>query len=135
TADHLCLYTFCYLITPRQTRSTLFPYTTLFRSLVCEDRQFVASNQAGIEISAMKLDKGDLLLRLFNAEGVSGVQHIMLDFPVEGIEEVLLNGEKVSALKVADHMSKPTFSMDIHRFGIKTVRRMKKSISLIMHRC
>lgn len=93
---------------------------------VGEDRQFVAAGQAGIEVSAMKLDQEDLLLRLFNAEGVSGVHQIRLDFPVEGIEEVLLDGEKVGALQVADHMGKPTFSMDIPRFGIKTVRIKKK---------
>src|SRR5690606_26250077 len=93
---------------------------------VGEDRQFVAAGRAGIEVSGKRPEQGDPPPRLFNAEGVSGVHQIRLDFPVEGIEEVLLDGEKVGALQVADHMGKPTFSMDIPRFGIKTVRIKKK---------
>src|SRR5690606_40365060 len=42
---------------------------------VGEDRQFVAAGQAGREGAVRRLEQEDLLLRLFNAESVSGGHH------------------------------------------------------------
>ncbi|NQD71993.1 alpha-mannosidase [Sphingobacterium shayense] len=93
-----------------------------------EARSFVSSLEDGLEVSAMKIDNQELLLRIFNAEGPSGLQQIALGFPAGEIQEVLLNGEKVSTIELTNSTGKSIFSTNIPRFGIKTFRIKKKDI-------
>lgn len=96
--------------------------------LAYEDRSFVSTLEDGLEVSAMKIDNQELLLRIFNAEGASGLQQIALGFPAGEIQEVLLNGEKVSTIELTNSTGKSIFSTNIPRFGIKTFRIKKKDI-------
>lgn len=93
-----------------------------------KDRSFVSGDQSGLEITASKVDHDAVLLRLFNAEGTSGSQQLILDFPVEGVEEVLLNGEKVGTIDAVRQADKWMFSVNMPRFGIKTLQIKKKHI-------
>ncbi len=93
------------------------------------DRTFVRAKQEGVEVSALKIEGNELLLRLFNAAGEIGSQQIELGFPVEEIQEVLLNGEKVGNIAVASHTGKSTFNVAMPRFGIKTFLIKKKNIA------
>lgn len=95
------------------------------RNGTLEDRSFVSSNMFGLEITTMKVDGDDILLRLFNAEGSDSPQEITLNFPVESVEEVLLNGEKVKYLTAVQNGS--TFPIELPRFGITTIKVKKKS--------
>lgn len=87
-----------------------------------EDRQFVAFHDEGFEISGMEFGPEEIYLRVFNAAGAATPQQITLDFPVKSITEVLLNRETIHAIPFELDGQGSTFSMEMPRFGIKTLR-------------
>ena len=95
----------------------------------------------GYQLSAMLVDEnGDLLMRLFNADGDNTPHNIKLGFPVSSIEEIDLRGERIvldapanlSSLILhpssenAPLTSNQLLQVQMPRFGIRTYRIKKK---------
>ncbi|MBQ8046527.1 MAG: alpha-mannosidase [Prevotella sp.] len=73
----------------------------------------------GLQISSLTIDdQGDLLLRLFNADGDEQPQNITLNFPVQSVEEVDLRGNTQQKLT----MDGPLLTVQMPRFGLRTYR-------------
>ncbi|HIZ00891.1 MAG TPA: alpha-mannosidase [Candidatus Bacteroides merdipullorum] len=84
-------------------------------------RSLVDLRDSGYQLSAAYLQGGDVVMRLFNAEGDSKPCTIQLALPLAGVEEVDLKGDCVARPQWksgADNVSRLKVSMP--RFGLKT---------------
>lgn len=91
-------------------------------------RSFLDLTGSGYQLSAAYLQEGDIVMRLFNAEGDDQPRAIRVSMPIQSIEEVDLNGHCVARptlTPVAGHTWQLQLSMP--RFGLKTfVLKLKK---------
>ncbi|MBE8722744.1 glycoside hydrolase family 38 N-terminal domain-containing protein [Sphingobacterium pedocola] len=94
-------------------------------NVAMKDRTFVDTHESGFEISTMKVEKDNILLRLFNSTGNHKPQRITLHFPVSRIQEVLLNEQIVQQVPFEQHGDRSTVSISMPRFGIKTLSIQK----------
>lgn len=69
--------------------------------------------------AAIAQPDGTLLLRLFNAEGKSGVEKLKLNFPVADVVEVDLNGNTIAHHKTN---AQGSIKLKMPRFTIKTLK-------------
>lgn len=78
----------------------------------------------GYQLSSLTVDdEGDLLLRLFNADGDSRQQQVAVGFPVASVTEVDLQG-RTTRQPVFDHQ---LLTVEMPRFGVRTYKfRLKK---------
>jgi alpha-mannosidase len=77
----------------------------------------------GLEISSVTYEGGDLLVRLFNAEGDNGLKKLSFDGKADKAEMVELNGHKVEDVKMnIGNDSRTTIKISIPKFGIRTLK-------------
>lgn len=87
------------------------------------DRSLITFDQKGYELStAVAEANGDLTLRLFNASGDDDPQTVRLGFLVSALTEVQLSGREIGAVSCRSTASGTTFTVQMPRFGIKTIR-------------
>ncbi|SJN47071.1 glycoside hydrolase family 38 C-terminal domain-containing protein [Sphingobacterium sp. JB170] len=91
-----------------------------------QNKNFVRLGDSGLEVSAMKEQGDELLLRLYNAAGEDKPQQVDLGFTVSQIHQVLLNGKLVAPMAFQSSGGKTTFNVEIPQFGIQTYRIKKK---------
>lgn len=82
-----------------------------------EDKSFVSFDKSGYEITTVKKEGNDILIRIFNGEGNEHTYNMFLDFIARSAEEINLKGETISREKISE---KNSIAMNIPRFGIKT---------------
>ncbi|MDR0824045.1 MAG: glycosyl hydrolase-related protein [Prevotella sp.] len=91
--------------------------TSFHKKTASVDKSYFDTGNSGYEVSAFKVDKDGLIIRLYNTEGNSSVQKLTFGFPVSEVEEVDLRGNTI-AKKTID---KNSISLSIPHFGIKTL--------------
>lgn len=89
------------------------------------DHSFVKTEGSGYEVTTMKVVDGGILLRLFNAEGNASPQQIALGFQVSKVSEILLNGDEIQELPLIKNGLMQSFTVQLPRYGIKTLRITK----------
>lgn len=60
-----------------------------------ESKSFISLQNTGYQVSAVYLENGKIVLRLFNSEGNGKLQKVTFDMPLSSVEEVDLNGKCV----------------------------------------
>lgn len=96
--------------------SATFPKDNLSKSLMQIDNPH-------IEISSVRVDGKDVLIRLFNASLSPGIPKISFGFKVDKAEIVELNGMIARKLNIEkDPGRQPYINVDIPGFGIRTIR-------------
>ena len=96
--------------------------------LVCSYHPFVEMGSkslinienTGYEISAAKILKDGILVRLFNAQGNNDIQRVEFGFPVSYLEEIDLNGTSIKKHAVKHVAGKSETEVSLPRFGLKT---------------
>jgi alpha-mannosidase len=77
----------------------------------------------GLEISSLTYEGGDLLVRLFNAEGDNGTKILSIDGKAVNVELVELSGLKVEDIKMSiSKDARTTIKISVPRFGIRTIK-------------
>lgn len=86
-------------------------------------RSLLQPEQVGLEISSVRMEGNDLLVRLFNAEAPGSWQKLYLGFAAERAEEVGLDGRVIREVPIRKEKSgQPFVELSIPRFGIRTLR-------------
>jgi alpha-mannosidase len=86
-------------------------------------RSLLQPVRQGMEISSVRMEGNDLLVRLFNAEAPGSWQKIYLGFAAERAEEVGLDGRLIRAVPIRKEKSGRRYvELSIPRFGIRTLR-------------
>lgn len=85
-----------------------------------ESKSFIDLQNTGYQISAVRLEKGKIVLRLFNSEGDDRLRKVFFDLPLAGVEEVDLNGKCMERKKIKTRAGKSEMRVSMPRFGIKT---------------
>jgi len=80
-------------------------------------KPMIAAVSDGLVLSSAKTDGGNFTMRVFNAEGVSGLKSIKPNFKYDKAILRSLDGVQIEELKSASN----GISLDIPRFGIRTV--------------
>jgi len=87
------------------------------------NRSMVTVQGTGLEITALKFDGNDLLIRLFNAESDNAERKIAFNGKTDRAELVELNGQKRQDLKLTkDGIDKTVVTVTVPRFGIRTIK-------------
>src|SRR3712207_1056934 len=99
-------YSFFFLMIRRPPRSTLFPYTTLFRSLLGTSAWYAPGAAAAQMVDAIMLDEKRILPCTALLEGEYGIDGLYMGVPVKlgtgGIEQIVeldLSDEERAALE------------------------------------
>lgn len=87
-----------------------------------ESRSYMQVGDSGYEISAVKTEGNNIIVRLFNAEGNDRPQDVTFNFPVKDVEEVDLKGNTLELKKIKTLSGKNIMDVSIPRFGLKTFR-------------
>ncbi|TWR24810.1 glycosyl hydrolase [Mucilaginibacter pallidiroseus] len=83
---------------------------------------WLVAPQTGLTISAAQIKDGKILLRFFNAEGISGRKKIKLNFKYNKATLVSLNGRSIGNLLSTKHNDNTSeIDLTIPKFGFKTV--------------
>jgi alpha-mannosidase len=86
-------------------------------------RSLIDVSGTGLEISSVTYEGGDLLVRIFNAEGDNGTKILSFDGKAVNVELVELNGQKVEDVKMNLGIdSRTTIQISFPRFGIRTLK-------------
>ena len=86
-------------------------------------RSLISTPDSGLQLSAMQVDSGSLLVRLFNAESDGEDHQIRLGFRPKKVDIVDLNGRPVESLRPhAGEGESCTVSVKVPRFGLCTLR-------------
>jgi len=93
---------------------------TFSKNTELKDMAYIETGKSGYEISAVKKEGDNILVRLFNAEGNASSNKIAFGFPVSGVDEVDLNGNVISTQIVEKDSGKSHIFVSMPRFGIKT---------------
>jgi alpha-mannosidase len=108
------------------TASTVWnePLITVFHeSTDMLEKSFIRFDKKGYELSAVMIDENDdLIVRMFNAEGNDNQTSMMLDFPIESISEIELNGKESRKIDFSRKGSSTVVQTQLSRLGIKTFR-------------
>lgn len=85
------------------------------------NKSLVDFSNAGYQISAAKvMEDGQILVRLFNAEGDGTSRKVIFDLPLSGVEEVDLNGALLERKEIKSRSGKTEITVSMPRFGIRT---------------
>lgn len=77
----------------------------------------------GVEVSSLTMSGGTLQVRLFNAEGASGVKRLDMGFNARAVKIVELDGREVKELPVhRDKGGRCWVELSIPRYGIRTLK-------------
>lgn len=78
---------------------------------------------SGIDVTTLLLERDNLVVRLFNAEGSKTEHKILFDVPVDKIETMQLNGEVLQSLNISREPSGKSFAnITIPHFGVRTLK-------------
>ena len=84
---------------------------------------FLSLDGTGYQLSAMQVEEnGDLLMRLFNADGDGSPHDVKLGFSVSSVEEVDLQGNVIRQLPLNNQL----LQVQMPRFGIRTYKIKKQ---------
>ena len=87
------------------------------------ERSLLQLERAGMEISSVRMEGNDLLVRLFNAEAAGEEQKLYFGFAVKSAEEVGLDGRLIKGVAIRkDRSGRRYVQLSIPRFGIRTLR-------------
>lgn len=85
------------------------------------NKSLVDFSNAGYQISAARMtDDGQILMRLFNAEGDGASRKVTFAMPLSGVEEVDLNGKLIQRKEIKRRSDKTEITISMPRFGIRT---------------
>jgi alpha-mannosidase len=90
-------------------------------------KSLIDMKNSGYEISAVKMDGNDVIVRLFNAEGDKTPQKITFNFQLSSIDEIDLNGGIIEK-NVNRISANNNISISMPRFGIKTFKINRSKI-------
>lgn len=89
-----------------------------------EQCSLLSLDGTGYQLSSLTVaDDGDVLLRLFNADGDARPHEVALGFPVASVVEVDLQGHETGRPKLADGR----LTVQMPRFGVRTYKIKMKS--------
>lgn len=80
---------------------------------------------SGYELSAVCMEGGDILLRLYNASGSERPCRLRFGVPLARIEEVSLDGQPLAPVPCRVRGGQTQFEVAMPRFGIRTFRLTK----------
>ena len=80
---------------------------------------------SGYELSAVCMEGGDILLRLYNASGSERPCRLRFGVPLARIEEVSLDGQTLAPVPCRVRGGQTQFEVAMPRFGIRTFRLTK----------
>jgi alpha-mannosidase len=86
------------------------------------EHSFLQFSRKGYELTAVKTEGGNLILRIFNHENDGQPLSVRFGFPVSKCEEITLNGERLTGISLQNDNS---IAVAIPRFGIKTIRLLR----------
>jgi alpha-mannosidase len=87
------------------------------------ERSLLQLERAGMEISSVRMEGNDLLVRLFNAEAAGEEQKLYFGFAAKRAEEVGLDGRLIKGVPIRkDRSGRRYVELSIPRFGIRTLR-------------
>lgn len=81
--------------------------------------------ESGYELSAVYMDRGQILLRLFNAAGTDRSCRLRFALPLSQIEEVSLDGDLLASVPSLVKNGQTDFEVAMPRFGLRTFRLTK----------
>ena len=97
------------------------PLLSSFHSSVdLESKSFIDLQNTGYQLSAVNLQDGKVMVRLFNAEGDNTPQKVTFTMPLSDVEEVDLNGKCIEKKKISTRNGKSGINVSMPRFGVKT---------------
>ena len=85
-----------------------------------ESKSFINLQNTGYQVSAVYLENGKIVLRLFNSEGNGKLQKVTFDMPLSSVEEVDLNGKCVEKKNIKTRAGKSDMMISMPRFGVRT---------------
>lgn len=85
-----------------------------------ESKSFISLQNTGYQVSAVYLENGKIVLRLFNSEGNGKLQKVTFDMPLSSVEEVDLNGKCVEKKNIKTRAGKSDMMISMPRFGVRT---------------
>ena len=85
-------------------------------------KSLVSVSGAGWEVSSLRRDGNDLLVRVFNAEGDGSPQEIVFDGHADRVEIVELSGQAIRDLSQTRLAGKTTVRLSVPRFKVQTIR-------------
>ncbi len=95
---------------------------SFLKKAAMHNKSYIDLEDSGYEIAAVREKDGDIIVRLYNSEGNDCPQKILLNFGVQKIEEIELDGRHVSNMKLAGSGQKYSTNVVIPKFGIKTLK-------------
>lgn len=91
-----------------------------------DEKSFISFDKKGYELSAATVDeKGNLIVRIFNAESDNKPVKMAFNFPVSSITEIELSGKEKSRINIEKQKELSIVKTTLPRFGIKTFRISK----------
>lgn len=97
--------------------------TMMDASPVMQTKSLLEIPEGGLEVTTMKHDEQDLMIRFFNAEAVGEMQKVVFDGQIQKAELIELNGKIAGELKVSSEgENKSAVVLPIPQFGIRTLR-------------
>ncbi len=95
-------------------------YTWMAQSIPTQ-HSFISMEDSGYQLTAAYLQDGDVVIRLFNAEGDDRPHDISLSMPLADVEEVTLDGRFLSRPRLESTASNGMrMRVSMPRFGLKT---------------
>lgn len=86
-------------------------------------KSLLSFDRDGWEVPAVRLEKGKVYIRLFNASGEASQRSLTYDGPAAKVELVRLNGELLREIPVMkDAAGRIHFDLALPRFGVGTLR-------------
>ena len=85
-------------------------------------KSLVNVSGAGWEVSSLRRDGNDLLVRVFNAEGDGSPKEIVFDGHADRVETVELSGQAIRDLPQTRLAGKTTVRLSVPRFKVQTIR-------------
>ncbi len=87
-----------------------------------EQKSFFTINQRGYEITSVRAEGDEVVLRLYNSEENKNPLKVKIHFPAKRMEEILLNGDVVSAIPLIHIAGQSEATLRIPPYGIRTYR-------------
>ena len=98
---------------------------TQMAQAAADEASLIDATGTGYEISAAYLDREQIVVRLFNADGDGTPQKIRFAFPLSKVEQTDLNGNATAACAIRKRGGVSEIEVAMPRFGLKTLRLTK----------
>ena len=98
---------------------------TFAAQAAADEASLIDATGTGYEISAAYLDREQIVVRLFNADGDGTPQKIRFAFPLSKVEQTDLNGNATAACAIRKRGGVSEIEVAMPRFGLKTLRLTK----------